>query len=333
MDTSARNIHESVQAGSGNKVIHGFASMPHYRRHVEAVFKHLHPSIRGNLFGPEYKSKDMPEGLFMVASFKDAQTLSRRNVIYLEHGAGQSYKGDPRSSDSPFYHGSKHPANIVGYVSPNDVVAASWGKPAVAVGCPALDVWHLAMQDMQTRSLKPAVTFTFHWDCRVAQESRWAFPHYAEHLPKLADHLRSLGFDVFGHAHPRAERMLKRFWHLNNIEYLDTPEMVFWASDILIADNTSLLFEFASLGRPVILLNAPWYRKHVDHGGRFWDWAGVGQNVDHPEELFDIDFDDYLFSDRFALQRESIVKEIYAHTDGSAGQRAARWVTEVALKV
>jgi len=333
MDTTTTDIHKSFSTRSGNKIIHGFASMPHYRRHVDAVFKHLHPSIRGNLFGPECKIKDLPEGLFLVASFKDAEMLSRRKVVYLEHGAGQSYKGDKMSAGSPYYHGAKHPQNIVGYVSPNEQVASSWGRPAIAVGCPALDVWHLALQEMQTRSLKPAVTLTFHWDCRVAPESRWALPHYAERLPEFVEHLRLLGFDVFGHAHPRAEKMLKRFWHRNKVEYLDTPEMVFWASDILIADNTSLLFEFASLDRPVVLLNAPWYRKHVHHGGRFWDWADVGINVDQPEALFNIDFDSYLFEDRFAFQRAEIVKQIYAHTDGFAGQRAAKWVTRMALEV
>jgi len=333
MDSSARHVHEVLETSSRGAVVHGFASMPHYRRHVDAVFKHLHPSVRGNLFGPEYKAKDLPDGLFLAASFKDAQTLARRNVIYIEHGAGQSYNGDVRSAGSPYYHGSKHPSNIVGYVSPNEKIAKSWGKPAVAVGCPALDIWHMSLQEMQTRSLKPAVTFTFHWDCRISQESRWAFPHYAEQIPKVADHLKSLGFDVYGHAHPRAERMLKRFWHLNNIEYLESPDMVFWASDILIADNTSLLCEFASLNRPVIFLNAPWYRKDVNHGGRFWEWTNMGHQIDHPEQLFDVDFDDYLFSDKFALQREKQVKEIYAYTDGGAGQRAARWVTEMALKV
>lgn len=333
MDEIEEHLHRESGKGTASKVIHAYASMPHYKRHVQAIFKHLHPSIRGNIFGPEVKAKDLPDGVFLVGSYVDAQLLAKRKVIYVEHGAGQSYKGDARSIGSPYYHGSKHPKNIIGYVCPNEKVASSWDKPSIAVGCPALDIWHISLQELQTRSLKPAITFTFHWDCRVAQESRWAFPHYADQIELFTNRLRALGFDVFGHSHPRSERVLKRFWRSIGVEYLETPDRVFWASDILIADNTSLLMEFASLNRPVVFLNAPWYRKDIEHGGRFWQWNKMGINVDQPDELFDIDFDNYLFTDAYRNQREKIVPTVYTHTDGSAGFRAAKWVTQQVLTV
>jgi hypothetical protein len=98
---------------------------------------------------------------------------------------------------------------------------------------------------------------------------------------------------------------------------------------VLIADNTSLLYEMLYLGRKVVALNAPWYRRDVEHGLRFWEHAPPGQ-VDNAAELVEqIDAD---FPDRLGqiVERElAISGHVYgtAVSDGLDGLRAATWLT------
>ena len=123
----------------------------------------------------------------LVAGWPDVAALrGRAKMIYVEHGAGQTYAGDEKSAHWSHYSASggyRH-TGVIGFISPSETVAARWKTaPAAAVGCAKLDRLHLAP------SLGPGATvcFAWHWDADVCPEARWAFPHYADHLPTIVE--------------------------------------------------------------------------------------------------------------------------------------------------
>jgi hypothetical protein len=99
---------------------------------------------------------------------------------------------------------------------------------------------------------------------------------------------------------------------------------------MLIADNTSMLYEFAYLGRPTAVLNAPWYRREASHGLRFWD-AIPGQMFDDPHQALDFDFASYYFERDWVDPMNAAAVAAYdtCEPDGRDGERAAAWVTEL----
>jgi hypothetical protein len=124
-----------------------------------------------------------------------------------------------------------------------------------------------------------------------------------------------------GHWHPKA-RDVHDWFRSVGVLIFDQFDDVLDEADLYVADNTSTLFEFASTDRPVVVLNAPWYRRDVEHGGRFWQWADVGVQVNEPEFLT-MGIDAALNGDEhFAVRRREVVSEVYAYTDGQATDRA-----------
>jgi hypothetical protein len=78
---------------------------------------------------------------------------------------------------------------------------------------------------------------------------------------------------------------MARFYRRIGVEFVPTFDEVCRRASVFVADNTSCLFEFASTGRPAVVLNCPLYRREVSFGLRFWAASGVGRNVDEPGEL------------------------------------------------
>lgn len=143
----------------------------------------------------------------------------------------------------------------------------------------------------------------------------------------IIQRFRAQGWKVIGHGHPRDDHAKKR-WESMGVEWVATDDEVFRRASLLIADNTSLMYEFASLGRPVLALNAPWYRRDVEHGLRFWSHV-PGMQIDTPERLWDLDLDAYVSSPEVEMLRERAAVEAYAHVDGHAAQRAASFIVDL----
>lgn len=310
--------------------IHVISSLPHYHRHIDAVWKHLPAEFQGEVvLGRRARLDNIPpEDVVMIGGAYDLGRTDAR-VIYVEHGAGQSYNGDPsdRAYQHSNYAGGKHPRNVIGYISPRDDVAKSWGRPAFAAGCPALD--GVAARRQATYPHK--VVFTFHFDARITAESRSAREHYLDGLTTMFAHVRnqiSGDWIPYGHGHPR-DPQAKHIWRNLGIVEIDLDEVLETAS-LLVADNTSVMYEAAALDIPVIALNAPWYRKTIHHGLRFWDFV-PGQQIGDPYEFVDIALGRYADDRQWKQWRQEVTEHVYAvdPKKAMAGPAAAAWVCDL----
>lgn len=342
-----------------------YASAAHYAEHLQPIVAELErrgrPVARwaarssqpwGN---PPPPARRPPRAICvaMVASYVDARKMVQRGAryIYVEHGAGQTYLGDPAVPPSPSYSGGPEHDRCLLFVAPSEHVAQRWraaypGTPVAVVGCPWLDRWHLQAAgevddgeqqqhdeqhhqhggvgvDLHGGGSTPTVAVTFHWECSLVPETFSAWRHYDAALPALAERYR-----VLGHGHPRAWGKLARRWAQLGVEATPHLADVLDRADLLVADNTSAAYEFASLGRPVLMLNAPWYRRDVHHGLRFWSHV-PGLQVDEPDQL--VAGVGRALADPPEAQalRARAVGYTYSHCDGRAASRAADAIQEV----
>lgn len=271
-----------------------FASAPWYVDHLRPVWLALPKEVRGR-FHVTGRSAASAAGLpnvtprllttgpatrpVLTVSFGDyraAKAAGRTRIAIGQHGAGQSY-----SSDHPAYPGGRGYEGASLFLVPNETAAERWrrrypGTPVAIVGCPKIDGMPRTIP-----AGSPVIAFSFHWDGpSIAPEMRSAWPWYRNAVPLVAKHHR-----VIGHSHPRALSRVSRWYQSAKIEIVPSFDDVLRRATVYACDNSSSLFEFAATGRPVIVLNAPPFRRGIEHGLRFWEAAGVGVNVDRPADL------------------------------------------------
>lgn len=245
------------------------ASQPQYRAHLEPAWAALPATARG-------ADGSQASEAVLVGAWGDLVVARRRGyrrIAYLEHGIGQPY--GPRAIGYP---GGEGRDGVSLFLSPNATAAAADRRrhpeaQVVVVGDPALE-------GLPQREPGPlTVAISFHWDCRIAPESRSALPHYRAAIASLAQQ-----YPLIGHGHPRAPE-LGRLWARHGIEAVASWHEVLRRADVYICDNSSTLYEFASTGRGVVVLDAPWFRPTARHGLRFWQAADVGVRIGTPEQL------------------------------------------------
>ena len=73
-----------------------------------------------------------------------------------------------------------------------------------------------------------------------------------------------------------------------------------------------------------MVLNAPWYRRWIHHGLRFWDCADVGLQCDRPEDLAETIARALEDPPEQQQRRREIIRRVYPVTPGTAAQTAAR---------
>jgi hypothetical protein len=316
-------------------VIDAYASQPHYHDHIWPIWEHL-PN-RGRLIVHRSLENTRPHDLvgaapppdrnpIIVAGTTDLMKTARRPTVFVEHGAGQTY-----STQHPGYAGGPGRGRVGLFLCPNEQVAEKNGRVypqarVEVVGSPRVEWLQRRRADAVVTSRepgdRPAVAFSFHFDCAFWPEARWAFPYYRDTLTSLIPLLKER-YEVLGHGHPRAWPVLEKFWERIGVEPVREFTEICERADLYICDNSSTIFEAAAVGIPVILLNQPAYRKNIEIGLRFWEHADIGPQVDDPGDLADTISDVLLEMDRWEAPRSRMVSNVYSVLDGSAHRAAA----------
>jgi len=240
-------------------------------------------ALRRSSRPPVARPGDGPQAFVVsIGDTKIARRLGYRRFAFMEHGAGQAYIGQRGSaSRHPSYAGGGDREDVELFLVPNDYSANLWraAYPSARVelvGCPRLDTLPRRVPGPLT------VAVSYHWPAFVAPEAGTAIGHYAKVMPEFAR-----AFNVIGHAHPKGDwpDRMATYYRRWGIEFVRDFDEVCERADVYVCDNSSTLFEFAATGRPVVVLNAPQFRRNVNHGLRFWEAADVGIQVDDPADL------------------------------------------------
>jgi hypothetical protein len=298
------------------------ATSSHFVDHLRPVYDALPEETRGAF---ARHPKDLAPDTLTVASswgdYRDAQRAHLNRAVFFEHGAGFTY-----NVNHPSYAGGPGRDRVILFANANDNVAelnraAYPDARHVTVGVPKLD----KLLTIPEPTGRTQVAFSWHWDCRVVPETRTAFPHYRGQLRTIAR--RGAGdWAPLGHSHPRAWGTTRPFYKRHSWEIAETFEEVVAGGSVYVCDTSSTIYEFAALGRPVVVLNAPWYRRDVEHGLRFWrDIPGI--QVDHPDDL-NAAILEALNHDTWAATRREITGRVYPHL-GQAAQTAAAAILDV----
>ena len=281
------------------------------------------------------------DGPLVTCGYNDLQRAlhkkPRRPMIFMQHGIGLTFQNNAYAGGAGMQRG------VSLFLDPNEhtraLVAKTFlHKAGAVIGTPKMDQFApLPSASPQMRESaefggrKPVVCVSFHWDgSRIAPEAGSAFAHYRSILPELA---KCESFTLIGHGHPRAMDMLADFYSRCGIEPVWDFDEVMRRADLYLNDCSSTLYEFCVTGKPVIILNAPEFRRGVHTGIRFWEYTDVGPQVDEAEELPSV------ISEQLAVgassapygsaQREA-VKDLYPYL-GTSAQRAAEVIQEFVL--
>lgn len=317
------------------RLVSAYASQVHYADHVAPIFEALPESLRGEFWSPSGRKswgaplphpRRRPPGPVLVAGFADHQRMAPAPTILVEHGSGQSYSG----SDSGSYSGGAGLERVAMFLCPSERVAQRWrdrypDASAVAVGCPRLDPLHAGSSKREERAetgSRPVVAVTAHWPCNLNPETQSALPHYRNALGPLRDAVAAVGGLLVGHAHPRAARAMRRLWADLGVPYEPDLDEVLRQADVLVCDNSSAMWEAASCGIRLVILDAPWFRPEVDHGQRFWAHADAGVRIQEPDQLVDAVFEALGDPPGVRARRAAAVADIYVACDGRAAERA-----------
>lgn len=286
-----------------------YGSESQYCDHLEALTAELRARGVEVVHYHGYQNRRKVEGSpVLVASRKDAMWMDPAKVILIEHGAGQRYNRDAGGADVEV-------PNVVMFLAPSQRVADN-GRVLypragrLAVGSPRVE-------QLAALARSPEYVITaWHWNMPGAVEGKGAWDRY-----KVAARDLARLYPVLGHGHPREHSLLKREHEELRISWEPSwPECVKVAS-MLVCDNSSIMWEACALDIPLVVVNAPWYRRDINWGLRFWEFADVGPNVDNPTQLVEA-VEQVMAEDRWKDRRAEAAAYCYGQIEGSTARAA-----------
>jgi hypothetical protein len=325
--------------------VSAYCSHRHYADHLLPVLAGLPEPMRGGLYcatdelaqelrlrgdrgwilGPrEARLSPMPPGEpVLVAGFRDVRLVRGRPVALIEHGAGQRYEGVRDGS----YAGGRGRDRVSLFLCPNEDVAnvnrqAYPQARSVTVGSPRLDVLWKARTEYRQHRDGSRVAVSFHWPCGLVPEAGSGWDAFRVDVTGLA---ARGDWQILGHGHPRHWSRMSKWWAKIGVERVAEWLSVVRRADVYVCDNSSTMFEACALGLPVVVLNPPEYRRHVEHGLRFWRHAAMGPQVSPGESLSAA----VRLAPAFVEGRREAAQAAYAVLPDGSGEATARAVEAV----
>ena len=274
-----------------------YASRSHYRDHLLPIWEAIDDRHRGFFHDvPPLRS----DRLTVVAGGSDLAGL--RRAVLVEHGAGQTYV----EVDHEGWSGGPRRDRVELFVVPNLHAARAnrtrYPTTPFVVCSPRVEYLRTLDQHVAYD-----VVFGRHWDSYLTAELNSAWPH---HFETIRDYCLTHPRTAL-HFHPRCAEVGQTLANDWGIRYIDSFDEVVRTCDTLVVDNSSVGFEWAALGRKVVWLNAPHYRRKLEQGLRFWSHVDVGVECDDPDGLeaaLDAPF----------TPRQDLVQDVYPLIEGAA---------------
>lgn len=310
--------------------VDAMASWRHFADHLLPIWRALPDHARGGFYATRevirwHPDAPLTEGLperagyapVLVAGFEDHHTVRPRPTILVNHGAGQTYV---RTQGAESFSGGPNRDRVLLHLEPGPMAArasAAAGLCHVQVGCPYLDPWHRNPPE-PTPGL---VAVALHHNGRGAPEQMSAWPHYAAAVAELARHV-----DLVGHGHPRGWERTQARWQRIGVRPWARFADVLDRAALLVTDISSAGPMFASTGRPVVWISAPWHLAAPESGGRFHEWTRAVEGLGHvtdPTGLCRVVQEVLDAPQALTAASQAIVGDVYCATDGLAAERAA----------
>ncbi len=314
----------------------------YYWPHIAPIWNALPVSERGVIYAseginfpdaiPYTDMGDCGHNPILCAAYGDAfravEFDSNRPVILMEHGIGLT------PSDKAAYCSgtSESRKKMAMFLLPNQYSANKAHPdlkhiPHVVIGMPKLDYLAGELQKKHVMPEKPTIAIAFHHGDKNSRppEQGSAWEHYINYLPEVARK-----FNVIVHCHPLSN--LKETYDRLGLKYVEDFKDVMAQADIYVNDCSSTMYEFLATGKPVVILNAPWFDRKVERGLRFWDYTNIGTQVNEPIELIPAIEETIRNPDGYKAQRQRAVSDLLPFI-GSSAQRAAEAVTALSKKI